>query len=131
MQAIEVDMIGGPVLWVNGGDPPATQVETLTWPEARYLLGWAPWMGYGSQSCFESHYMLLHNDTQLFVRGPHRDSAAVMYDEARTSEFFPSGYGRYVRAGEPIQVELLVNPLTAVGVPVGAQANARIFSVKA
>lgn len=131
MNRVEVDILGTKVLWVKAGEAAVVERNTLTWPEPRWLIGWAPWMGYGSTHCFESHYMLQHNGTSLFVRGPHRDSGATMYDEAKGSEFFPPDHGRYVAAGEPVSTEFLINPLGPIGSLVGGQANARIFSVKA
>ncbi len=129
MQSVEVDILGTDVL-----KPALGQIQTenadLTWPEDRYLIGWSPWIGYGKGSVLESHFILIHNGTQLFLRGPHKENPVTMYDCAATAEFFPAGTGRLVHAGEKVSVQFLVLDTGSQPGQIGGQANARIFSVK-
>lgn len=127
---IQVSRLGTAVLRPTDGKFATVRVE-LEWPEDRYLIGWSPWIGYGHGSVLESHLILLHDQEQLFVRGPHKESGAVMYDEAQIADFFPAGTGRLVKAGEKVALEFLVVNIGTPPAKMGGQANARIFSVVA
>ena len=126
---IEIDVLGTGILTPSYGSRPSLATTSLYWPEDRWLLGWSPWIGFGRATILESHLILRHNGTSVFVRGPHKESDGQMYD-LTGSEFFPTGTGRLVKAGETVGIEFLVSntgyPLT----PSGGQANARIYSIK-
>ncbi len=130
MQNVEVDVVGTGVLKPDLGKI-QTQELDIIWQEDRYLIGWAPWIGYGKGSVLESHFILMHNGVQLFVRGPHKENSSVMYDCANPSEFFPDGTGRLVRAGEKVTMQFLVLNTGSQPGQIGGQANARVFSLKA
>jgi hypothetical protein len=118
---------------------PTIQEKELSWPEDRYVVGWNPWIGYGKGGEFESHLILLHEipgpngtppiDVQLFARGPHKENQSVMYDEAKSSDFFRANEGRLVLVGEKVKIQFLISN-TAPGQQAQGQANARIFSVR-
>ncbi len=129
MYHVEVDFVNTPVLAPASGAPPVFNYQAFSWPEDRFLIGWDPWMGFGKQSELESHIVLYAEGIQLFLRGPHKESPNQMYD-ITGAEFFPSGYGRFVPKGGVITLEFLYSNTSSPGVPVGGQANARIFSVK-
>jgi len=131
MISVEVDTIA-----LAGGKPLGQAVLTklliqqsdpLLWPQDRYLIGWAPWIGFGKGSVLECHLMLFHRDQSIFLLGPHKENSSVVYDCTRP-DFFPSGYGRLIKTGEPLSVQLVANP---TGAYAGVAANARVFSVLA
>src|SRR5258708_6889243 len=128
MTNVEVDTLGTGVLAPPSGTPPQYANVTLTWSEDRFLIGWAPWIGYGKQCEIESHLILYAGGHQIFLRGPHKESGNQIYDYTG-SDFFPAGYGRFVPKGTVITLQFLVSNTAFPGVPIGGQSNARIFSV--
>ena len=129
MNPIQVDRLGTGVLSPNLGQI-ATETQQITWPENRWLVGWSPWIGYGRGTVLESHLILFHGTTQLFVRGPHKEGPSFMYDCASNCDFFPSGSARFVKAKEVVSIQFLVSNTGSNPPAVGGQANARIFTVK-
>ncbi len=129
MYHVEIDFLNTPVLAPVSGSPPVFNYQQLTWPEDRFLIGWAPWMGFGKGSELESHLILYAAGVQCFLRGPHKEGSPEMYD-ITGSEFFPEDFGRFVPKGGVITIEFCYSNTSVPGTPVGGQANARIFSVK-
>lgn len=134
MVNIEIDFVTTPV---GSDQTPAGHTDInipVTWPEDRWLLGWGPWVGWGKGSVGEGHLALLITGPDggflpLFMRGPHKESNAVMYDLAACCDFFPSGYARFVKAGEQLILQLHYSNLGTD--PFGIQGSARLFTVKA
>src|ERR1700674_3701776 len=119
MNNVEIDVLGTGVLQPGYGQY-KIDAPTLTWKEDRWLIGWAPWIGYGRTSMLESHLLLSHQGLTVFLRGPHKESDGQMYD-LTGAEFFPPGCGRLVKAGEVIGMQFLVSNTGYPTTPCGGQ----------
>src|SRR5579864_2087813 len=129
---VEIDFLTTPVITKSG-----SHETELVWPEARYLIGWGPWLGVDKGNVFEGHLALNHvpRDTSktmpVFMRGPHKEAEDVMYDVAGGCDFFPSGTDRLIAVGEKVVLELYSTDTGSKAGTFGIQASARVFSVKA
>lgn len=135
LNQVEIDFITTPVYTESG----VFNADVLVWPEPRYLIGWGPWIGVDKNNCFEGHLALDHipqdasqKTVPVFMRGLHKEGPGLLYDEAICCDFFPSGCGRFVAAGDQLLLQLAAtNTGDATDGNFGIQGSARIFSVKA
>jgi hypothetical protein len=114
-----------------------TVYARFTAPEDRWVIGWGPWVGVDKGNVFEGHLALSHvaaadgTVTGLFMRGPHKEADSVMYDVAGNCDFFPTGTGRFVKAGDQLLLTLHCTDTGSLPPqPFGVQGSIRVFSVK-
>jgi len=126
--AVNYDYVDpGSVMLIPATGVVQTQDTQVVWSQDRYILGWSPWIGWDRGAIMESHLALFVGSKRVFLRGAHKENSSVFYDEAKSSEFFPSGYGFLVPAGTPVILQFSCHSTGQI--IFNSRANAVVYSV--